>query len=81
MMMMVVVVDSMDSMRQLVASMFLMETQVTITLTTMYGLLPYHLKKVVKYQTGGHRDYHDDQSQHVSDEDTGDHQDNDDHHC
>ena len=24
--------------------------------------------------TGGHRDYHDDQSQHVSDEDTGDHQ-------
>ena len=70
-----------DSVRQLVASMFLMETQVTITLTTKYGLLPYHLKKVVKYQTGGHRDYHDDQSQHVSDEDTGDHQDNDDHHC
>ena len=31
--------------------------------------------------TGGHRDYHDDQSQHVSDEDTGDHQDGHDDHC
>ena len=29
--------------------------------------------------TGGHRDYHDDQSQHVSYEDTGDHRVNDDH--
>ena len=47
-------------------------------LKTQY--LYFVLKRIFAHLcTGGHRDYHDDQSQHVSYEHTGDHQDYDDH--